>query len=252
MAALEFDAPSGFYRIVFRFGGRRFKRSLKVKDAALAESIRGRVEETLADILRGRLALPPDADPGTFILSNGKLGRKPAPVATAPQPPATLGSLLAAYRAELPDGAKEANSLRTELIHLRHVERLLGADLPLEAADLASAQRYARARGKETHGKVARRPIRPYTVWKELKSFRHAWAWCYARALVPVAPPWELAEVTLPRDRDPEPFRTMAEILERIDRGGLTGEGQKELWDCLYLTGPELLELLGHVGTLRL
>jgi len=81
-----------------------------------------------------------------------------------------------------------------------------------------------------------------YTVRTELKSFRHAWAWCHATKLVPVAPAWELPEIALPRDSEPEPFRTMAEIRERIDRGGLSPAEQKRLWDGLCLTGPELVE----------
>jgi integrase len=247
MASIELDPASGFYRVVFRYAGMRFKRSLKVRHHASAEAVRGRVEETLSDLRRGRLVMPLDAEPGTFILSDGKLGQRPV---APPAPPATIGSLVASYLAELPDGAKEEGSLRTERIHLGHVERILGAATPLRSVDLAAAQRYAKARGKETHGKKARRPIRPYTVRKELKSFRHAWAWCRSRGLVPVAPVWVLGEITLPKDREPEPFRTMAEIRERIDRGGLSAADQRRLWDGLYLTGPELMELLSHVRRL--
>jgi hypothetical protein len=67
-----------------------------------------------------------------------------------------------------------------------------------------------------------------------------------------VAPAWQLAEVTLPRDHEPEPFRSMAEIRERIDRGGLTPAEVKRLWGCLYLTGPELVELLDRVKAVPL
>ena len=70
--------------------------------------------------------------------------------------------------------------------------------------------------------------------------------------MVPVGPAWELGEITLPRGVEPEPFRTMAEIRERIDRDGLSGAGQKNLWNCLFLTESELTELLAHVRTLRL
>jgi integrase len=251
MASLAFDSASGFYRIVFWFGGKQYRRSLKTKDERRAQGICGRVEETISLIQTGRLSVPPEADPGTFILSDGKLEQKPSVEAPA-APKATIGTLLTVYQSELPDGAKEKNSLRTERIHLRHVARLLGEDTSLDAIDLAGAQRYAKARGRETYGKKVKRPVRPYTVRKELKSFRHAWAWCRARKLVPVGPAWELSEITLPRDREPEPFRTMAEIRERIDRGGLSAADQKRLWEGLYLTGPELVELLAHVGGVAL
>jgi integrase len=44
----------------------------------------------------------------------------------------------------------------------------------------------------------------------------------------------------------------MAEIRERIERGGLSPTDQKALWECLYLTGPELMQLLEHVRKVQL
>jgi integrase len=252
MASLTLDPESGFYRIVFWYGGKQYRRSLKVRDERRAEGIRGRIEETLSLIHTGRLSVPADADPGTFILSDGKLEQKPVTIITPEQPRTTIGELIASYKEELPGGAKEANSLRTERIHLGHIERVLGADTPLHSINLAAAQRYVKLRGKETHGKNVKRPIRPCTVRKELKSFRHVWTWCQERSLVPVGPDWELSEITLPRDREPEPFRTLAEIKERIERGGLSLTERKALWECLYLTGPELMQLLEHVGKVSL
>jgi hypothetical protein len=116
MASLALDPESGFYRIVFWYAGKQYRRSLRVKDERRAEGIRGRVEETLSLIQTGRLSVPPDADPGTFILSDGKLDQKPVTVVTPGKPTATIGDLIACYREELPAGAKEANSLRTESI----------------------------------------------------------------------------------------------------------------------------------------
>jgi hypothetical protein len=147
---------------------------------------------------------------------------------------------------------QEANSLRTERIHLAHIERVLGTETPLDSINLAAAQRHANLRGKETHAKKIKRPIRPYTVRRELKSFRHVWTWCQRRELVPLGPDWDLSEITLSRDRELEPFRTIVEIKERIERGNLSPAEQKALWECLYLTGPDLMELLEHIGTVPL
>jgi integrase len=251
MASLALDPESGFYRIVFRFGDKQYRRSLKTRDVDRAEGIRGRIEETLYLIETGRLAMPRGADPGIFILSDGK---REVVESGQPEPPipATISFLRQAYERELPPGAKEENSLYTERIHLSHIERLLGTGTDLASIDLAAVQRYAKARGKETYGKKVKHAIRPYTVRKELKSFRHVWDWCADRALVPVGPGWELSKVTLPRDKEPEPFRTMVEIRERIKRGGLSPAEQKALWDCLYLTGPEMLRLLDHVSGLHI
>lgn len=49
MAHYEFDQTSGFFRIVFKFAGNRFKRSrtLKSRDQRRAVSVCGIVEETI-------------------------------------------------------------------------------------------------------------------------------------------------------------------------------------------------------------
>jgi integrase len=246
VASLKWHESSRAYHIVFRHDGRQYRRSLGPIDEATARGMQGRIEETLSLLRLGRIVVPPGADAGDWIVSDGRrTGRRAAAKAAAS--PVTIAAMLATYEAELPAGAKEATTLAIERIHLRHVARLLGADTPLDAVDLAAAQRYVRARLAEKHGRLKQRPIHPYTAHKELKSFRTVWRWCADRKLVPAAPDWRLKQVTLPRDREPEPFRTMAEIRARVARGGLSAGDEKALWDALYLTGPEIRRLLEHV-----
>ena len=85
MAWLQAD-PSGNYHVSFRFGGRKFKRSLRTKDGANAEGRRLRLEENIRLVESGRLAIPSEADVPTFLLSDGKLNSKVV-IAT----PLTLG-----------------------------------------------------------------------------------------------------------------------------------------------------------------
>jgi integrase len=251
MATIIKDPKSGNWRVAFRYGGQQFTRSLKTEDEREADAIKGRIEETLTLVQRGRIVVPEGADPGTFIVSDGKLERKPGP---RPQQPAgaTIGDLVTAYADSLPEGSKGENTVRMEKIHLRHVERVLGTTTPLTAIDLAMAQRYVKARLKERHGKRAQRPILAYTIHKELKTFRHAWTWCHRMKLVPVPPSWALTDLRVPKDREPEPFRTMAEIRAILDRGGVSPVEEKRLWNGLYLTGEELRNLLDHVAGLAL
>jgi integrase len=251
MATIIKDPKSGFWRIAFRFGEKQFTRSLKTADEREAGAICGRVEETLGLIRRGRIVVPEGANVGSFILSDGKLHQKPgqAPPGAAA---ATIGDVIVAYEGLLPAGAKRANSLRTEATHLGHVGRILGAATPLEKVDLAAAQSYVKARLAETHGKRAKRPILAYTAHKELKSFRHAWTWCHRMKMVPVRPEWELAELRIPKDREPEPFRTLAEIKAILDRGGVSPAEEKRYWAGLFLTREELRRLLEHIGGLKL
>ncbi len=94
MASVAFDSQSQHDYVRFRYRGRAFKRSLLTGNRKLAEAARARAEETLMLIVNGRLVMPDDADPATFILSDGKR--------TAENPPtrvATLGELCAAFQA---------------------------------------------------------------------------------------------------------------------------------------------------------
>ena len=75
MAGLE--VRNGRYNIILRFGGKRFVRSLKTSDEATALSKKLRVEENIALVESGRLAIPDGADVMTFLLSDGKLDKKP-------------------------------------------------------------------------------------------------------------------------------------------------------------------------------
>jgi hypothetical protein len=63
--------PSGHYYVCFRFGGRRFKRSLKTKNERIANSKRVRLEVTISLLETGRVDLPAGVDIPTFFLSEG-------------------------------------------------------------------------------------------------------------------------------------------------------------------------------------
>jgi hypothetical protein len=73
VAFLELDGSSGRYRIRFDYGGREYKRSTKMKDEAAARTIKRRVEEILRLLELGRIEMPPGAEPGRFILSDGRM-----------------------------------------------------------------------------------------------------------------------------------------------------------------------------------
>lgn len=75
MAWIQTD-PSGNFHISFRFGGRKYKRSLKTKTRKQAELKKLRLEDTVALIETGRIELPPNCDLPTFLLSEGKLEGK--------------------------------------------------------------------------------------------------------------------------------------------------------------------------------
>jgi hypothetical protein len=76
VASLNLDPASGRYRILFRFGGRQFQKSLKTTDQEEAEAAKARIALTLRELENGRLILPPGADFWEFVYSDGRRTRK--------------------------------------------------------------------------------------------------------------------------------------------------------------------------------
>jgi integrase len=76
---------------------------------------------------------------------------------------------------------------------------------------------------------------------KEMASLRAAWNWAAHTGLVKGAFPSK--GLVYPRADEKPPFMTRTEI-ERKLHNRMTAKERAELWDCLYLTRPELEELL--------
>ncbi len=237
MASLLKDKLSGRYRIRFRYAGQPYNRSITTIDPKEAESVRGRVEETLRLLARGRLEMPADADPGTFILSDGKTIGKPSPSLVR-----TLGDLFRVYQGNLPTGAKEDSTLRGEKQHIKHLLRHLGTNKIVQTVKVADVQGYVKKRLKDSWRK---KTIRPDTIEKELTTFRLIWNWAVQQGYVKGPAP--IKGVKLPKRNEKPPFMTSDEIQRIIDRGGVTPEHEKELWDSLFLTTAEVQAVLDHV-----
>ena len=67
MASIEQRA--GTYRIVFRYGGQKYSRSLKTKHRRAAELALAQLEDNLRRADLGTLTVPPDADVASVLLS---------------------------------------------------------------------------------------------------------------------------------------------------------------------------------------
>ncbi|QDV37608.1 tyrosine-type recombinase/integrase [Tautonia plasticadhaerens] len=243
MASIYLDRDgSGFFRVEFRYGGRRFNRSLKTRDEREATALLGRIEETLALLQRGRISIPDGADVGAFVLSDGKLTAKPRIAAPPPAAP-TLGRLVEDYLAS-PPANKEAGTLKVERSYLRNVERVLGGEKSLDAIDLPAARLYAKKRLSETrNGKAPK----PYTVGKELKTLCHVWRWAVKLGAVSTPPAWKPGDVDMPKEEDAGEWLPYADIAARIERDGLSEDEARPLWSRVFLTDTELLAVLDHV-----
>jgi integrase len=237
MAFLQLDEASRRYRIRFYFGGEEFKRSIKTKNGKVALGIQARVEETIRLLEQGRLEIPAGADPAAFILSDGKLTHKPVA-----QRVLTLADLFNEYEAKFPAGVKEASTASTERIHRNHLLRLLDGKTAVQTMTTATIQGYIERRSQEAwRGKR----IKAQTVKKEVETLRAIWNWAVEMALLTGLSPIKGARHGKNKERPP--FQTWDEIERTITRGGLTAEEQEGLWECLFLTQPQVAEVFAIV-----
>jgi integrase len=235
MASLE-KRPHG-YRVVFMFRGEKFARSLQTKDPKQAKATLARMEDTLRRIELGTLLMPDSTDIATFLLSDGNLTAKPRN-----EKPLTLTQIFDEYFANLPAGANEQTTIDGMRLHQRHLERLLGTDFPVQRLTISDMQTFIEKRSKE---KGFRGNVTATTIKKALVTFRTIWRWGMMTGKVTGNFPNR--GLKYPKAAERPPFQTWAEINRQIQRGGLTENEVAELWECLYLTLPEIDELLQFV-----
>ncbi|WP_152050227.1 tyrosine-type recombinase/integrase [Tautonia marina] len=250
MAWPEFDEKSGYYRICFRYAGKRVKRSktLKITDEGKAHAHCAAIEETMRLLESGRIRVPDGVDPIDFIISGGRLTEASKVATPEEQVVRTLGDLFNTYVEEMQGVKGRESTLETEGYHIAHLSdpALLGSQRVIEEIAFNDIQGYVNARAKMTwYGQ----PISRDTIEKELSTLGAIWRWGARRGLAVGPPPWRVRDLTMPFAREKPPFRTFDQIMQRIRRGGLTEAQQREQWDCLYLTSEEVQEVLDLVET---
>jgi hypothetical protein len=107
VAALELRNKT--YRVISRYGGRRYGFLLDTGDKQTAEALRGGVEKTLMLMGQGVLAVPEGADVVAFVRGGGKVTEPPKPASEA----INLATLRDRYLQTHGNGAMENNSLAT-------------------------------------------------------------------------------------------------------------------------------------------
>jgi integrase len=236
MATLE--NRSGKYRVIFYFDGQRFSRSLKTKREQAAIASIARLEDNLRRVELGLLAPPEGSDLASFLLSDGRIEKKPElPVVRS------MHVLFENYFASIPAGSIEENTKKGMQTHIKHLERILGKHLDIHSLEASVLQHYIeqRADGKGLHG----RKVSAATIKKEIVTLRTVWNWSFNMGLLKRTFPNR--GLRYPKLEERPPFQTVAEIERRIKRGGLTKAQEADLWDAAFLTLPEIDELLVHV-----
>lgn len=244
MASLQLVA--GNYHICFRFGGHRYKRSLKTSRVDQADARRVRLEETLRLVETGRIQIPDDVrDIAMFLLADGKVGktRPERKTATTPPPPFTLKKAFDDFFKGIPEGNLEQSTLTGMHMHEGHLLRLIGSSFPLQKLSVDKLQWYVNKRSREqTHYGTK---VSGATIHKELVTLGTLWRW--AEATDKVVGSFPRRGVRLPKTTELPPFQTWEEIVRRIEQDDLRDADAAILWDALYLRRAEIDELLAHV-----
>jgi integrase len=238
MASLQ--VRNGSYRVLFCHRGKRHTFTLGRVSEREAQGKAEQVDYLLMRIRQGLLHVPAGVDIADFLLRDGQ-GPGPAAARGPAAEPVSLRRLREDYLETHRNGAMEASSLSTAAIHLAHFERTLGESYPAGSLTLADLQRYVNERSRK---KYRGRPLSPATVRKEVAGFRAAWNWAVLNGLVAV--PFPGKGLVYPKLDEKPPFQTWAEIERKLP--GLSGRERAELWNCLFLTQPEVSELLEYVG----
>lgn len=144
MASLQRRSKGG-YRIVFRFAGQKYSRSLGTMTKRVADAALARLEANLHRIEIGTLKLPDDADIASVLLSGGNVTakRKAAPK------PRSLEGFLTGYLSRIPKDAMEDGTRNMMAIHARHLFLIRGANIRIQSIDFTKLQLYVQKRASE-------------------------------------------------------------------------------------------------------
>jgi integrase len=222
---------NGVYHLRFRFKGREFKKSVKVRSADEASAALHLVEVTLHRLRTSQLLLPEGVEPGDFIMSGGTLT---APTQQTVEEVPTSSELIAEYlTSQRPRLAVTYHGCQQ--VHLRHWENHLGsaAQAPCTQVGVRDLERFLEHRLGERH---------PTTVEHERTTLMQLYKWATQQGHFQVSPAAALRLIKGAHDRPA--FRTYEEIEAIRARGGLDEEQETALWDCLFLTPTEIAGLL--------
>jgi integrase len=236
MATLQ--ERNGSFRILFCYQGKRLTSTLGKVAREEAEGTLGQFELLLLRIKQNLIQVPADDDIADFLLRGGKA---PEPNALPILDPINFRRFKERYLEAHGDGAMEHNSLGTAEMHLNHFEKTLGDRFHMQTLTLADLQRHVTERSRQKYRGQA---LSPVTLRKEVASFRAAWNWATLTGLV--KGPFPSRGLVYPKTDEKPPFMTREEIERRITPK-ITEAELAELWECLYLTRPELDELLAYV-----
>lgn len=260
MASLQKE-PTGVFHIVFRYDGKRFKRSLETKTQSIALARLEEIESAIRLIQEGRILVPENVATDAFILAAGRIDAiKPprntkASIEVGPKG-LTLKRLFEEFFGSLPDDNLESNTLNTMHTHKGHFLRLLKPNFVMGDLNGHDLQKYVNARTKERTqyerlepgmSKAIKRKVSGTTIKKEIATLGTVWRWATSVPLVDGNFPNR--GLRYPKANDKPPFQTFSEITQQIKSQNLVGSQASELWE--WSSSPMERPPLLNTNTMR-
>jgi integrase len=199
---------------------------------AVASARAAKVDEVLALMKNGYLALPAGSDIVEFVRRGGQVQHdEPSPPTEAPSLDLTAlrDRYVAAHSLSL-----EANSLDTCKLHLSHLIATLGGRFPAPSLSASDLQLHIDRRAKLG--------TRAVTLRKEIATYSAVWNWACRMQFLPEAR-FPSRGLRYPTEEEKLPFMTWDEVGRRLAQGG----DPSSLWEALYLQTHEIEELLDYV-----
>ena len=237
MASLQ-QLTGGTFYICFRFGGARYKRSLRTRDRRKAFAMKARLDDTMDLVEQGRIELPDSVDVPTFLLSDGK--RRGQTVVKE----ARLGKLVEQYFEEMPNGHLEPSTINMMQIHKRHLLRELTPRYILRTLSYSDLQQYVtkRSAAKGSRG----RSLNASTIRKEVVTLRGLWNWDATAGHIPSID-FPSKGLRYPKTVETPPFQTFEEVTKLTHGMDEDSAEFADLWSNVFLSSKEIEELLDHV-----
>lgn len=237
MAWIQQD-PSGNFHISFRFGGRKFKRSLKTTVPKQAQLKKMRMEETIALVEAGRIVLPPNSDVPTFLLSEGKLETKHVVQLR------TLDDLSEQFFKAIPTDGLEEGTIKMMQIHVRTLKRHLGSRFSVDSMKLGHLQGFINSRAGDTG--VRGKSITASTIKKEVTTFRAIFTWAVQNELLAQSD-FPSKGLRYPKIIETLPFQIFEAVQKQTAKLDPEDAEFQDLWRTVFLSMEEVEELLDHV-----
>ncbi len=229
MSWLEQDKSKNFH-VRFRFGGTKFRRSLRTKSRSTGRKPDCIASRRISDwskaaVCRSRVGL-------TWPLSSSPMANSTG--RSVPIKAWTSARCLMSFLGHCPK-TLEQTTLNCIQTHRRHFERILGASCKVEQLSVERLQHYVTKRSKEPGQRG--HPVGKSTIRKEIGTLSMIWQWAVDNKHIKGAFPKK--GIRYPKEHEKPPFQTWKEIVHQIEAA--TSEHQQaELWDCLFLTLEEV------------